>query len=130
MGTRSTLHLMKTARIASFTRAFERGSKMKSAARRLVPAAVPARPDATFSSMTRAELHRLVDELPDESVDAAGILLQRAQDPTVAALEAAPFDDEPYTPEDRVASDEGWAGYQQGDAIKVSELRPEPGPDA
>jgi hypothetical protein len=38
--------------------------------------------------MTRAEPHRLVDELPDESVDAAGILLARAQDPM--AERAAP----------------------------------------
>lgn len=47
--------------------------------------------------MTRADLHRLVDELPDESVDAAMILLARAKDPVLAALEAAPFDDEPET---------------------------------
>jgi hypothetical protein len=86
--------------------------------------------DATFSRMTRAELHRLVDELPDESVDAAGILLTRAQDPMVAALEAAPLDDEPYTEDDRAASDAGWAAYQRGEAIKVGELHVEPEPDA
>jgi hypothetical protein len=87
-------------------------------------------PDATFSRMTRAELHRLVDELPDESVDAAGILLSRAKDPMLAALEAALFDDEPYTGEDRTASDEGWAAYQRGEAISVAELRAEPQADA
>lgn len=80
--------------------------------------------------MTRAELHRLVDELPEESVDAAGVLLTRAKDPTVATLEAAPFDDEPYTGEDRAASDEGWAAYQRGEAINVAELRAEPVADA
>ncbi len=68
--------------------------------------------------MTRAELHRLVDELPEESVDAAGILLTRAKDPVVAALEAVPY--EPYTEEDRAASDEGWAAYQRGEAVKVT----------
>jgi hypothetical protein len=77
------------------------------------------------SSMTRAELHRLVDELPEESVDAAGVLLTRAKDPVVAAFEAAPVDDEPYTDEDRAASDEGWAAYQRGEAIKVGQLRAE-----
>jgi hypothetical protein len=56
--------------------------------------------------MTRADLHRLVDELPDESVDAAGVLLARAKDPVLAALEAAPFDDEPYTSDDRTACEE------------------------
>jgi hypothetical protein len=80
--------------------------------------------------MTRADLHRLVDELPDESVDAAGVLLTRAKDPVVAALEAAPFDDEPYTGDDRVASEEGWAAYQRGEAVSVAELRAEPDTDA
>ena len=75
--------------------------------------------------MTRAELHRLVDELPDESVDAAGILLRRAKDPVVAAFEAAPVDDEPYTGEERAASAEGWAAYQRGEGVKLSELREE-----
>jgi hypothetical protein len=60
-------------------------------------------------------------------VDAAGILLTRARDPMVAALEA---DDEPYTEDDHAASDEGWAAYQRGEAIKVGELRAEPEPDA
>jgi hypothetical protein len=80
--------------------------------------------------MTRAELHRLVDELPEESVDAAGILLVRAKDPLVATLEAAPFDDELYTADDREVSDEGWAAYRQGEAITVTELRAESEPDA
>jgi hypothetical protein len=81
-------------------------------------------------AMTRADLHRLVDELPDESVDAAGVLLTRAKDPVVAALEAAPFDDEPYTGDDRAASEEGWAAYQRGEAVSVAELRVEPHADA
>ncbi|HEY7829444.1 MAG TPA: hypothetical protein VIC06_02625 [Solirubrobacteraceae bacterium] len=80
--------------------------------------------------MTRAELHRLVDELPEESVDPAGVLLTRAKDPMVATLEAAPFDDEPYTGEDRAASDEGWAAYKRGEAINLAELRTEPEADA
>lgn len=80
--------------------------------------------------MTRAELHRLVDELPEASVDPAGVLLTRAKDPMVATLEAAPFDDEPYIGEDRAASDEGWAAYQRGEAIDVAELRAEPDSDA
>jgi len=75
--------------------------------------------------MTRAELHRLVDELPEESVDAAGVLLTRAKDPLIATLEAAPFDDEPYSGEDRAASDDGWAAYRRGEAITVAELRAE-----
>ena len=48
----------------------------------------------------------------------------------VATLEAAPFDDEPYTGEDRAVSDEGWAAYQRGEAITVAELRAESEADA
>jgi len=55
--------------------------------------------------MTKADLHRLVDALPEEAVDSAGVLLERAQDPVVAQLDAAPYDDEPFTDEDRQAMD-------------------------
>jgi hypothetical protein len=50
--------------------------------------------------MTRTELHRLVDALPDESLLAAAILLRRAQDPVAAKLDAVPYDDEELTAED------------------------------
>lgn len=50
--------------------------------------------------MTRTELHKLVDALPDESLPAAAILLRRAQNPVVAKLDAAPYDDEELTDED------------------------------
>lgn len=53
--------------------------------------------------MTRTELHRFVDALPDESVPAAAILLRRAQDPVAASLDAAPYDDEELTDEDLLA---------------------------
>ncbi len=53
--------------------------------------------------MTRADLHRLVGELPDESVDAAVVLPTRAKNPMLAALQAALFDDEPETEEERSA---------------------------
>jgi hypothetical protein len=47
--------------------------------------------------MTRTELHRLVDALPEESLPAAAILLRRAQDPVAAKLDAVPYDDEELT---------------------------------
>jgi hypothetical protein len=53
--------------------------------------------------MTRADLHRLVDELPDASIEPVAHVLERAKDPMVAALDAAPWDDEPFTPEEQVA---------------------------
>jgi hypothetical protein len=64
--------------------------------------------------MTRADLHRLVDELPDESVDAAVALLTRAKDPVLAALQAAPFDDEPETEEERRTAAEAHADRERG----------------
>jgi hypothetical protein len=51
-------------------------------------------------TMTKTELHRLVDALPDESLPAAAILLRRAQDPVAAKLDASPYDDEELTNED------------------------------
>jgi hypothetical protein len=56
--------------------------------------------------VTKAELHELVDALPHESLGAAGVLLRRAQDPVVAALNAAPHDDEDYTPADEKVLEE------------------------
>lgn len=54
--------------------------------------------------MTRADLHKLVDELPDTAVETATRLLERAvQDPMLAVLDAAPWDDELYTDEERAA---------------------------
>ena len=61
--------------------------------------------------MTRAELHRLVDALPDESLPAAATSLRRAQDPVAAKLEAVPYDDEELT---------------DGDLRAVKEARSEP----
>jgi hypothetical protein len=56
--------------------------------------------------MTKAELHDLVDRLPDDSLEPVAVLLQRAQDPVVAVLDAAPYDDEPLTEDDRRAVEE------------------------
>ncbi|MGO8686342.1 MAG: hypothetical protein ACLQT7_04035 [Candidatus Dormibacteria bacterium] len=53
--------------------------------------------------MTRADLHRLVDELPKASLAAAAAWLELAKDPVVARLLAAPRDDEPFTDEERRA---------------------------
>ena len=55
----------------------------------------------TVTPMIKAELHRLVDALPDESLPAAAILLlRRAQDPIAAKLDAPPNHDEDFTDED------------------------------
>jgi hypothetical protein len=57
--------------------------------------------------VTKTELHRLVDALPEESLEAAAALLRRAQDPVVAELDAAPYDDKELTPDDDAEVREG-----------------------
>jgi hypothetical protein len=52
--------------------------------------------------MTKADLHRLVDRLPDAAIDGIARVLERAADDhMVAVLDAAPLDDEAYTDEQR-----------------------------
>lgn len=53
--------------------------------------------------MTRADLHRLVDQLPDESLDSAAVVLERVSDPFWGTLMASPPDDEPFTADQRSA---------------------------
>ncbi len=54
--------------------------------------------------MTKAELHRIVDELPEASIEVAGALLRRAaEEPEVAQLLMSPWDDEPVTEEEQAA---------------------------
>lgn len=49
-------------------------------------------------------MHKIVDELPDDSVDVAGALLRRAaEEPEAAQLLMAPWDDEPVTEEEQAA---------------------------
>jgi hypothetical protein len=50
--------------------------------------------------VTKTELHALVEALPEESLPSVAVLLRRAQDPVVAKLDAAPYDDEELTGED------------------------------
>jgi hypothetical protein len=74
--------------------------------------------------MTKAELHRLVDELPEHAVEVAGDLLRRAaEDPDLAHLLAAPWDDEPYTAEERVEDAEALRRIDAGEGIEWDEAQ-------
>lgn len=70
--------------------------------------------------MTKGELHRLVDELPEESFEAVALVLRRAQDPVAAKLDAAPYDDEQLTEEDlravHEAQDEPGGAWAEAEA--------------
>jgi len=72
--------------------------------------------------VTRTELHKLVDELPDAAVEPAGQLLRHATDPTVQTLLAAPLDDEPVSPQERAAADAAWDAHFRGDSVPVAAL--------
>ncbi len=52
----------------------------------------------------RERLHQLVDELSDqEADDALRYIVQRREDPIIAAFRDAPEDDEPFTAADEAA---------------------------
>ncbi len=47
------------------------------------------------------------------------------EDPFLAALEAAEWDDEPYTDEERAASQQGWEEYLRGETVPWEVVRRE-----
>ena len=63
---------------------------------------------------TRAELHRLLDALPEETLDAARAALLRFTDPFLLMLANAAIDDEPKTDEERAAIAEARADIAAG----------------
>lgn len=76
--------------------------------------------------MTKADLHRLVDSLPTESVDAVGRWLERAAgDPMIAVLDAAPWDDEPSSPDEEKAVAEARSAIARGEGIGWDQVKAE-----
>jgi len=74
---------------------------------------------------TRAQLHELVDDLPDDCLDAARIFIAGLTDPVLAAFMEAPEDDEPTTEEDLSAIAEGNAAAARGEAIPLADVMAE-----
>lgn len=64
---------------------------------------------------TKAELHHLIDELPDNATDEAARLLAALRDPLMQALFDAPEDDEPTTPEEDAGAAEARDQYRRGE---------------
>lgn len=48
---------------------------------------------------------------------------EAVKDPFLEALDAAPLDDEPFTPEDRAAAEAGWMEYLHGESSPLDEVR-------
>ena len=74
----------------------------------------------------KRRLHQLIDELPDERIQAAERYLHslcRDVHPVVRAMRSAPVDDEPLTDEDREAIQEGRREIAAGHGIPNERIR-------
>ena len=73
---------------------------------------------------SRAELHHIIDMLPNSELARAKRLLGAIpDDPVLRALITAPIDDEPVTDEDRRAIDEARKSLRTHGGISAAELR-------
>jgi predicted transcriptional regulator len=73
-------------------------------------------------TVSKADLHKLVDELPEYTEDEARIVLEHLVKAKQYATDEAPFDDEPLTAEDHAAIDEGHASFSEGRFITQEDL--------
>ena len=78
---------------------------------------------------TRADLHRLVDELPEQEWPLALSLLEGLPcgqvDPFLRVLALAPLDDEPETEEERAAIAEAEEDIRLGHTVSMDEIKRE-----
>ena len=75
---------------------------------------------------TKQDLHRLIELLPDSALPKANALLEslrEEEDPVLKAFLEAPEDDEPLTPEDIAAIEEGEEDIRAGRVISHEEAR-------
>lgn len=75
---------------------------------------------------TRDRIHGLVDKLPDRELPAVEQFLEdlhTAGDPFLHAIAHAPEDDEPLTPEEEAAIQEGRDAIVRGDVVSTADLR-------
>ena len=74
---------------------------------------------------TRETLHKLIDELPEDEIQAATLYLQHLRnrnDPVLAALLNAPEDDEPESDYERDAVAEGMEDLAAGRVVSSAEI--------
>lgn len=75
---------------------------------------------------TKDALHQLIDELPDSALETARRLLEplrAGDDPVLRAFLDAPEDDEPLTPADIAAIEEGEADIARGAVSPWDEVK-------
>ena len=76
---------------------------------------------------TRESLHRLIDVIPGDSLDAVERAIEPFIDPVARAPANAPIDDEEETDEERAAVAEALADIEAGRVMTLEELRRELG---
>jgi hypothetical protein len=72
---------------------------------------------------TRADLHRLLDAIPDGQLAAAAAALEPLVDPLTRALLRAPEDDEPLTDEERALIEKARAEAEVTGYIPHAEVK-------
>jgi hypothetical protein len=72
--------------------------------------------------VTKAELHAIVDQLPDDLTEEAARRLDELSDPVLHALLIAPDDDEPETAEERAAVDGAQQALRGGRVVDNATL--------
>ena len=77
------------------------------------------------AAIERASLHALVDALPESDLADVRQLLKTftEADPALRTALLAPYDDEPFTDEDRAAVEEAEAGYRRGEWVTHDEMK-------
>lgn len=85
--------------------------------------------ERNLMAVTRSDLHRLLDAVPDKTLDAARRALEPLTDPFLLALADAPVDDEPETDEERAAVAEARDDIAKGRVRDWDEVRRELGGD-
>lgn len=75
----------------------------------------------------RDDIHRLVDTLTEHELPEAQRLLESLRDvpddPLMRALDAAPYDDEPSTPEEDREAAEAWDEYLRDGGMSAEEAK-------
>jgi hypothetical protein len=76
-----------------------------------------------FAMVTKAELHQLIDALPDGAVAEAAQRLAPLRGRLARSLYAAPPDDEPETDEERSGAEEAQAEIDRGEGLSTHDVR-------
>ena len=77
---------------------------------------------------TRAELHHLVEQLPEGTLDNARrdlVAYVAQEDPVLKSMLDAREDDEPTSPEEDASAAEAWQAYLRGEYMAAQEAERE-----